>query len=50
MCYRIAWRSRLTGATGQGEFLDKRIAEAFLSEARREWGHIVDHWLEPEKP
>ncbi len=42
---RISWRSKLTGHTGHGEYMDPELAKAWLEHAEAEWGHIIDHWL-----
>ena len=45
--YRIAWRSKTAGTTGQGEYMDKKTAEAWLNEANEKRPEL-EHWLEPE--
>lgn len=45
--YRIMWKSRLTGTTGNGEYVDEEIARAWLEKANKEHPEI-EHWLEPE--
>lgn len=43
---RIAWKSKLTGATGHGEYLSPITAQAWLEYAEAEWGDIIEHWIE----
>ena len=45
--YRISWKSKETGATGHGEYLDKEEAESWLENANKE-NPEIEHWLEPE--
>ena len=51
--YRIAWRSKLTGATGctNGctEYMSSSTAQATLKNLEDEFGHICYYWLE-QKP
>ena len=42
---RIAWKSKITGATGNGEFMNKATAEAWLEKANKEHPDL-EHWLE----
>jgi hypothetical protein len=44
--YRVAWRTK-TGETGHGEYLDRDLAEATVTDANKRHKDI-DHWLEPE--
>jgi hypothetical protein len=46
--YRVAWKSKLTGATGHGECLSERDAKAWMEKANRENAEL-EHWLEPEQ-
>ena len=43
---RIAWKSKLTGSTGHGEYMSPSLAQAWLEAAEAEWGHVISHWLE----
>lgn len=44
---RIAWKSKLTGATGHGEYLENETVEAWLEKAQKE-NPDLEHWLESE--
>ena len=48
---RIAWRSKITGATGHGEYIFTSVeaVKHSLQTPEQKWGHIIDHWWE-EKP
>jgi len=45
--YRVAWKSKLTGATGHGEYMDKGKAQVWLESVKKSTPDLV-HWLEPE--
>ena len=44
---RIAWKSKETGATGHGEYIDKKDADAWLEKVNKEHPEL-EHWLESE--
>ena len=42
----LCWRSKITGATGQGTMaLDRATAQAWLKEAKAKYPEL-EHWLE----
>lgn len=46
--YRVAWRIKATGATANGEYVEKKDADAWLEKQTREHPEM-EHWLEPEE-
>lgn len=46
--WRIAWRSRVTGAEGRGEaiFDSPEQAQQMCDKANHKWPEL-EHWLEP---
>ena len=44
--YRIAWRSKITGEEGHGEYVSLIIAQEGLEMAKCKWGKEIAHWLE----
>ena len=46
MKFRVCWRSKATGYTGQGKPLDERLARAWV-EAMDVAHPYIEHWLEP---
>jgi hypothetical protein len=46
--YRIAWKSRITDATGHGEYVDKKTAEGWLEKVNKDHPEL-EHWLEAEE-
>jgi len=45
--YRIAWKNKETGATGKGNYVDKKTAEDWLEQVGKNYPE-VEHWLESE--
>ena len=43
---RVAWRSKTTGATGHGQFLPRKTAEAWLEYAKGKYSNNLERWLE----
>lgn len=45
--YRVAWRSKHTGATGHGQWTTHRDrVDAALRDAEKKWSRDLDHWRE----
>lgn len=47
MKYRVSWRSNLTGVTGNGLYMEKQLADAWLAEGRAKFPSL-EHWLEAD--
>jgi hypothetical protein len=45
--YKLCWRNKTTGATGHGEYMNKKEAESNVNRENSKYSHI-EHWLESE--
>ena len=49
MKYRICWRSKLTGTTRKGPYVEQLLAEAWFAEWQTKFPTLHnDNWLEDE--
>jgi len=44
---RVCWKNKITGDTGNGEFIDRESAEAWVKEENKKYPDL-EHWLETE--